>query len=367
VEISSTTRLFFELCPAKIVGITGTKGKSTTTSLIYHLLQGSPSVPRGRKIYLAGNIGHSPIPLLKKLKKTDVVVLELSSFQLEDLDRSPLVAVFLNVVPEHLDRHKSYGKYLLAKQNIYKHQKKNDILVASKDFIPTRLALQQAKGKTCPVSTTQVLKKGVYITDGEIIYRDIKTGRRHIVAPISAIKLRGEHMLENVLPAIAAALVVGAPVNKIAGKLKTFKSLHHRLEVVRTIGKTVFVNDSLGTTPEAAVAAVLAYADVPKALIIGGVHKGGDIKQLAKTIARNDVRFVALIGQSAKKFEAIFKKFAPFVPRKVIVKFDEAIKTAYTKVKDGGAVMLTPACASFDMFKDAYDRGEQFGKIVKKF
>jgi UDP-N-acetylmuramoylalanine--D-glutamate ligase len=361
VEMSSTTRLFFELCPAKTVGITGTKGKSTTTSLIYHLLK-----DKKKKVYLAGNIGHSPIPLLKKLKKTDVVVLELSSFQLEDLTKSPNISVLLNVVPEHLDRHKTMGKYLLAKQNIYKHQKKSDVLVASRDFGPTRIALQQAKGKTCPVSTKQILKKGIYLTDGEIIYRDIQAGRRQVVAKVAAVKLRGEHMLENVLPAIGAAILAGSPVKRIEGRLKTFKPLHHRLEVVRTIGKTVFVNDSLGTTPEAAAAAVLAYADVPKTLIIGGVHKGGDIKQLAKTVARSDVRLVMLIGQSAKKFEPIFKKLAPFVPRKTIVKFDEAIKTAYAKVKDGGAVMLVPACASFDMFKDAYDRGDQFTKIVKK-
>ena len=360
-EISSTTRLFFAICPAKTIAVTGTKGKSTTTNLIHHLLE-----DKKKKVYLAGNIGHSPIPLLPKLKKTDWVVLELSSFQLEDLTKSPQIAVLLNVVPEHLDRHKTMGKYLQAKQNIYKYQKKSDILVASKNFTPTRSALQQAKGKTCPVSTKQILKKGVYLTDGEIIYRDIKTGRRQVVASVSAVKLRGEHNLQNVLPAVAAAIVAGAPVKRIERRLKTFKSLHHRLEIVRTIGKTIFVNDSLGTTPEAAAAAVLAFADMPKVLIIGGVYKGGDIKQLVKTIAKSDIRFVALIGQSAKKFKAVFKKQAPYVPVKIIARFDDAIRTAYTKVKDGGAVILSPACASFDMFKDAYDRGEQFSKIVKQ-
>jgi UDP-N-acetylmuramoylalanine--D-glutamate ligase len=368
VEISSTTRLFFELCPAKIVGVTGTKGKSTTTSLIYHLLKGSSSASSGThnkaRIYLAGNIGHSPIPLLAKLKKIDVVVLELSSFQLEDLNRSPQIAVLLNVVPEHLDRHKTMGKYLAAKQNIYKYQKKSDILVASKDFGPTRIALQQTKGKICPVSTKQILRHGVYLTDDEIIYRDIKTGRRQVVAPVSAIKLRGEHNIQNVLPAIAAAIVAGAPIKRIEQRLKAFKPLHHRLEIVRTIGKTVFINDSLGTTPEAAAAAVLAFADMPKALIVGGVYKGGDIKQLAKIVAKSDVKFVALIGQSAKKFKAVFKKHTPFTPVKIVAKFDEAVKVAYAKVKNGGAVILSPACASFDMFKDAYDRGEQFKRIV---
>lgn len=361
VEISSTTRLFFELCPAKIVGITGSKGKSTTTSLIYHLLKGT-----NPKVYLAGNIGYSPIPLLSKLKKTDWVVLELSSFQLEDLPYSPQLAVMLNVVPEHLDRHKTYGKYLLAKQNIYKHQKKSDVLVASKDFGPTKLALQQAKGKTCPISTKQVLKKGIYLTDGEIIYRDIKTGRRQVVAPLSVVKLRGEHMLENVLPAIGVALVVGTPIKRIAGRLKTFQPLHHRLEVVRTIGKTVFVNDSLGTTPEAVMAAILAYNDMPKAMIIGGVPKGGDFRPLIKTIAQNGVVYVALIGMVAKKLKVALKKMAPRVRAEIHPTLKSAVQGGYQAVRQGGAVILSPGAMSFDMFKDAYDRGDQFTKIVKK-
>jgi len=359
VEISSTTRLFFELCSGRIIGVTGTKGKSTTTSLIHHLLK-----DRKRKAYLAGNIGHSPLPLLKKLGRSSWVILELSSFQLEDMTKSPQISVLLNVVAEHLDRHKTFAKYLLAKQSIYKYQKKNDVLVASKDFDPTRLALRQARGKTCPVSTKQILRKGIYLSDGEIIYRDIKTGRRQVVAPITAMKLRGGHMWQNVLPAVAAAILAGAPVKRIERRLKSFKPLHHRLEIVRTIGKTIFVDDSLATTPEAAAAAVLAFPDLPKAIILGGVHKGGDIKQLAKTIAKLDVRLAVLIGRSAKKFKNALKKNAPRVPTKMVAKFEDAIKTAYSKVKDGGAVILAPACASFDMFADAYDRGDQFKKVV---
>lgn len=360
VEISSTTRLFFELCPAKIIAVTGTKGKSTTASMIHHLLKGGK-----QKAYLAGNIGHSPIPLLKKLKKADWVVLELSSFQLEDLTQGPNIAVLLNVVSEHLDRHRTFAKYLAAKQNIYKYQKKNDVLVASKDFELTRVALRQTKGRTCPVSTKRILKKGIYLAGGEIIYRNIKTYRRQVVAPVAAVRLRGEHMRQNVLPAIAAALMAGAPVKRIEGRLKSFHPLHHRLEIVRTIGKTIFVNDSLGTTPEAAAAAALAFSEIPKAMIIGGVAKGGNAKQLAKTIAKSNVELVVLIGQSAKRFKNTFKKFTPYVPTKIVARFDDAIRVAYAAVKSGGAVILSPACASFDMFKDAYDRGEQFRKIVR--
>jgi len=376
VEISSTIKLFLELSPAKTIGVTGTKGKSTTASLIYHLLRGGSfprqtrdlASPRGNKkksrVFLAGNIGHSPIPLLSKLKSGDTVVLELSSFQLEDLTRSPDIAVMLNVVPEHLDRHKTFSKYLAAKQNIYTHQGKADWLIASYDFVPTKEALRRARGKTLPISPRQILRKGVYLSKGEIVYRHWRSGRRQVITSATGLKLMGEHNLQNVLPAIATALVSNVPVKTIAKKLRSFKPLKHRIELVRRIGDVSFINDSLGTTPEAAAAAILAFPNLPKAIIVGGVYKGGDISALAKTAATGNVRMAVLIGGSAKKFQAAFKRFAPKVSTKLAKTFPQAVKEAIAAVRTHGLVMLTPACASFDMFKDAYDRGDQFKKIV---
>ena len=376
VEISSTIKLFLELSPARVVGVTGTKGKSTTASLIYHLLRGSPFPQQTRdlartrgnkqksKVFLAGNIGYSPIPLLTKLKSGDTVVLELSSFQLEDLTKSPHIAVLLNVVPEHLDRHKTFFKYLTAKQNIYTYQGKNDWLITSRDFLPTREAIKQTKGKVLSVSTHQILRKGVYVSKGEIIYRHWRTGRRQDISPTTDLRLIGSHNLQNILPAMAVALILNTPVSTIVKKMRSFKPLKHRIELVRQIGGTLYINDSLGTTPEATTVAIGAFLEMSKALIIGGVYKGGNLVGLAKAVATGNVREVILIGSSTRKFQTALKQYAPKVPVSLAKTLLQAVRRGRTVVRGRGAVMLTPACASFDMFKDAYDRGEQFRKIV---
>ena len=362
VKISSAIKFFFELCPAKIIGVTGTKGKSTTVSLIYHLLSALK-----KRVWLAGNIGQPPLQLLGKLKSSHIVILELSSFQLEDMIKSPNVAVLLNVVSEHLDRHKTFAKYVTAKSNIYLHQAKSDWLITSQDFPATRAAAKKPKAKLFPYSVRKVLRRGLYVARDEVIYRQIKNGKRQVIAGLDKINLRGEHNLQNVLPAVATAIINRVPVAKIVKRLKTFKSLPHRLEVVKEKGEVIFVNDSLGTTPEAAAAAVQAFAYRDVALILGGVYKGGDIKQLAKTVAKSSAVFVALIGKSADKFRRALRQFAPVVQTGKYKTFKQAIDASYKQVKrKGGAVVLSPACASFDMFKDAYHRGEEFRRIVKK-
>ena len=362
IEITSPTKLFFELSPTKkIIAVTGTKGKSTTASLIYHLLK-----THLKKVHLAGNMGVSPLAMLPKLKATDTVVLELSSFQLEDLEQGPQIAVFLEIVPEHLDRHRTFAKYLAAKLNLATHQKKTDWLVVSKDLSSTKIVLRHSKARNLAVSEKQVLRRGVYLIGEEIVYRDVKTGKRHVVAKLSDIKLRGRHILANVLPAIAAAMLAGLPYAKVAKRLQGFKPLPNRLEIVREKDDVLFVNDSYATTPEAAAAGVGAFPDRPVALIAGGVHKGGDLRVVARAVKRETVVWVSLIGKSAGKFKATFAREQVKVPTKSFASFEEAIKTAYNKVQDNGVVLLSPACASFDMFKNATDRAEQFKKIVSK-
>ncbi|MFH0905171.1 MAG: UDP-N-acetylmuramoyl-L-alanine--D-glutamate ligase [bacterium] len=384
VEISSGTKLFLELCPAKVIGITGTKGKSTTASLVHHLLRGSLSLLRSAKagttggqaatrgnkeksrVYMAGNIGHSPLPLLGKLKRSDWVILELSSFQLEDMTTSPNIAVLLNVVPEHLDRHKTFSRYLAAKKNIYLYQKRGDWLVASQDFPVLRQAAKETRARVFPYSTHKILRKGLYLAKGEIVYRQLNNGKRQSIAPIDKVPIRGEHNLQNVLAAIGVAILGKIKPTQIAKRLASFRPLHHRLELVREIGGVRFINDSLATTPEAATAAVQTFDGEDIALIVGGVYKGGDIRQLAQVIERHSAIYVALIGESANRFAKVLAQWAPSVHYEKSKDLKQAIKAAYASVKaDGGVVVLAPACASFDMFKDAYDRGEQF-KIIAK-
>jgi UDP-N-acetylmuramoylalanine--D-glutamate ligase len=361
VPISSAIRLFLERCPAKTVGITGTKGKSTTTALSYHILKGN------RKVFLAGNIGVAPLQLLPKLKKNDVVILELSSFQLEDAKQSPDIAVLLNVVPEHLDRHQTFAKYLKAKSNVYLHQDKNDWMISSNDFATTRAAAKKSRAKKFAYSTRKVLTKGLYVAKDEIIYRNIVSGKRRVIINTQELSLLGEHNLQNILPAIAIALIHRVPLAYIIKRLKTFKSLPHRLELVDKKDKVIFVNDSLGTTPEAATAATESFAYANTALIVGGVYKGGDIEALAKATQKHGVVFVALIGKSTPLFYKAFKRFAPNVETRGFKDFRSAVKGAYTSVKErGGVVILAPAAASFDMFENAYQRGEMFKQLVKK-
>ena len=358
VVFSSAMQLFFDECPAKIIGVTGTKGKSTVVSLIHHILKDNIK----GNVYLGGNIGFSPLSLLSKLTKTDVVVLELSSFQLEDLNKSPAIAVMLNVTPEHLDRHKDFKKYLIAKSNIFLNQQKNDYLITSADYPVTRDAMKKAQAKVIKYSLRKVLSRGVYLADDEIIVRDFKTGKRSVVISKLDIPLLGHHNLENVIVGISIALLMNVSLTNVRKRIKSFKSLSHRLEFVGKIGKVKFINDSMATTPIAVEAAIKAV-EGPLALIVGGVSKGESLDDLAKVLNKKQVKGIVLIGRTANKLFALLD-----LPKKYRARsLEEATKRAYSYIEDsGGSVLLAPGFASFDMFKDAYDRGDQFKKIVDK-
>ncbi|MFA5270493.1 MAG: UDP-N-acetylmuramoyl-L-alanine--D-glutamate ligase [Patescibacteria group bacterium] len=358
---SSLMQIFFELCPAKIIGVTGTKGKSTTVNLIHHLLKGQLS---GR-IYLGGNVGKPVLQLLPKLTKKDWVILELSSFQLEDLRVSPDVAVMLNVSPEHLDRHHQFKKYLEAKSNIFAHQSKKDWLIGSSDHSLTRAALHHAKGKTFAYSIRKILPKGLYAVDGEVIYRHPKTKRRVVLCRRDQIPLLGEHNFENALAAIGVALLAGVKPSAVARRLIKFKSLPHRLELVGVLNKTQFINDSLATTPIATIAAINTIPD-QLSIIIGGVSKRESLTELIAALNSSRINGVVLIGISASRFKREFTLAKLRTPYTVAKTFPEAVEAAYRYVKNEGTVLLAPAFASFDMFKDAYDRGDQFKHLVKE-
>lgn len=361
VIFSSLTQLFFDLCPAKIVGVTGTKGKSTTVSLIYHILKGAIA----GKIYLKGNIGFPPLSLLGKLKKSDVVVLELSSFQLEDLSKSPPLAVVLDIVPEHLSRHKTFDKYLQAKSNIFLHQKKNDYLIISADYPVTRSIIKQAKAKVVKFSIRKILSRGLYLAGDEIILRDLKTGKRTVVLNRSDISILGKHNLNNIMPAIAVAKLFKVSLKHIKNKIKTFKTLAHRMELVAKFKNIEFVNDSMATTPIAVVAAVKAINN-PLALILGGVSKGENLDDLLPILKSDKISGLVLIGKDSVKLTTFLKRKKSNIPFTTAKNLNTAIVKAmkYLPQEEKSSVVLAPGFASFDMFKDAYDRGNQFKKMV---
>ena len=361
VNFSSLTQLFFDLCPAKIVGVTGTKGKSTTTALIYHLLKGSNS----GKVYFGGNIGYPPLLLLLKLTKQDVVVLELSSFQLEDLTKSPALAVILNVVPEHLNRHGTFAKYLSAKLNILKYQNKNDYVIIGADHKITPLVSRLAKGKVVRYSLRKILSRGVYTLDNEIIYREAKLGQRQVVMSVSDIPLLGQHNVGNTLAAVTVALLLGVKPEKIRSRVKTFVALAHRLELVGHKDQVKFVNDSLATTPVATLAAVNTVTG-PVTLILGGSSKKENFRELVQVLSAKPIQGIVLIGDTADQLYKLLKTAKVKFPFMKAKDFSVAVKQAYQYAKPQGTMLFSPACASFGWFKDAYDRGDQFKQLVNK-
>ncbi len=356
-KLSSATRLFFELSPTRnIVGVTGTKGKSTTASLIYQILR-----RKFRRVFLAGNIGLPMLDLLPRLRKDDWVVLELSSFQLEDLTVSPKIAVLLNVTPEHLTRHGDFRRYLFAKSSIFRYQRPKDFLITNYDHFALRSVSGDAPSQIVFISRRTPLTRGVFLKE-EGIFSTLQGGQQKVLL-LSEIPLIGSHNLENVLPAVACGLILGVAPKRIAEAVRRFKSLPHRLEKVAEKNGVVFVDDSIATTPEASLAGAESF-DSPIALIAGGSSKGASFVDWARGLAKTKVVYVALIGEEAPHLEHALRRFAPRIKREKFSTLLQAVRAAHKAVREGGVVLLAPACASFDMFRDYAERGERFKKIT---
>jgi len=353
-QISSAVKLFFELCPAKIIGVTGTKGKGTTATLIYEILKKD-----GQKVFLAGNIGQPMLSLLPELSQDSWVVLELSSFQLQDLNQSPHIAVVLFIASEHLNYHQDTNEYIQAKANIVSHQKKSDWAVLNADdLISSSFAGLTPAQIYC--FSRQKKVRGTYIQNREIYLFKERLG------PVDNLQLLGVHNWENVCAAALASFLAGASLESIKKTIFAFKGLEHRLEEVTMIKGVTFYNDSFSTTPETTMAAIKSFSK-PIVLIAGGSEKGSDYTQLGKEITQSTVKTLVLIGQMAEKIKtavlaAGFKKEIVFQPSE---KMREIVKVAFQKAKPGEVILLSPACASFDLFKDYKERGEQFKKYAQ--
>jgi len=263
VVISSSTKLFFDLCPCPIIGVTGTKGKGTTTTLIGKILQDSD-----KTCYIAGNIGKPTLELLPQLKTSDLVCLELSSFQLQDLHKSPHIAVVLNITSEHLDIHQTTQEYQQAKANIVKHQAKKDLAVINLDYPVSKSFAKKTQAQIYWFSRQQKTN-GSYVKDKNIYLN------KTLIGESDKLLLRGQHNWENITAAITAAKLTGASLAAIKQAVFNFKGLEHRLELVGEINDIKFYNDSFSTTPETAIAALKSFAE-PTIMILGGSDKGSD-------------------------------------------------------------------------------------------
>ncbi len=350
-KVTTVTNEFLRVCPTKnIAGVTGTKGKGTTSTLLTNILESA-----GKRVHLGGNIGIAPLELLKNdIQSEDWVVLELANYQLIDLAYSPPFAICLMIAPEHLDWHASLDEYLRAKQQLFAHQTEHDIAVYNgKDNRSMHLAITSL-GTHIPY----LEKPGAYVADGSIIIDE---------APICTtedVPLLGVHNLENVCAAVTCAWQITKDTQAIAAGIKRTKSLPHRLQYVEEIKNVAFYNDSFGTTPETAIAAVHAMTK-PTVLILGGSDKRAQYDSLAKEIANSSVSSVVLIGQTAPQIRDALESAGFTEVHEGGATMDDIVQTAYELAGPEAAVVLSPACASFDMFKNYEDRGEQFIQAVR--
>ncbi len=370
VVLEAEMNLFFKLCQGRIIGITGTNGKSTVTALVGEILkQFRPGT------WVGGNIGRSLLEDVEKIGEDDLVVLELSSFQLEDLGeikKSPEVAVVTNLSPNHLDRHKRMENYISAKKNILRFQQPGDFAILNWDDAEVRGWREECKSQVIFVSTKQELQEGIFLyhrrgARGEEICEILVRlkGREEVLDVLKDFRLPGRHNLENAVLAAAAAYILNAKEEDIRAGLCQFKGLEHRLEPVAEIGGVKYYNDSIATTPEATIAALSALSG-PIILIAGGYDKGLVFDNLAQEIGRR-VKACVLLGQTGPKIKkAIEQAKKPSPKIREVSSLTEAVEAARLMAKPGDIVLLSPASASYDMFRNFADRGKQFKELVRK-
>lgn len=360
VRITSQTELFLELCPARTVGVTGTKGKSTTSALTAHLIGAS-----GIRAYLAGNIGKDPFDFLDELTSEDVVVLELSSFQLDGIAQSPHVAVVVGVTVDHLDHHRSVGEYRDAKANIVSYQRASDFSVLNLDDPVSASFSSHTEAARLYFSVSQPVVHGCYRDASGIFYWVDGNGQAIKVATLGDVRLVGVHHHRNVAAAITATLALDISPATIQSALRTFGALPHRFELICERDGVAYYDDSYATMPDAAVAA-LRSIDRPFFLIVGGSDKGAIWDELGRVIAESSPKLLLTIGITGP---AIAKAAAAanFPEDRIIAAgtLDVAMAKISMVVRSGDAVLLSPASASLDQFKNAAERGDRFAALAK--
>ena len=358
--VTTEIELLMKMCPCKIVGVTGSDGKTTTTSLINAILKHA-----GYNTFLGGNIGTPLFTRLNEMKPSDVVVLELSSFQLMGMEVSPHIAVITNITPNHLNIHKDYQEYIDAKKNIFKYQEQDDILVLNYDNEITKECAKEAHGKVIFFSSKTKLDNG-YIVDEDVIKKCEDKVRKHILN-VEDVILRGNHNYQNIATAIAATSPM-VDMEKAIEAIKEFKPVEHRIEFVREIDGVKWYNDSASSSPSRTLSGINAFKE-DIILIAGGYDKNLDYTPLAKTIV-NKTKALILIGQTANKIFDAVKSELELENKELDIymcnSLEETIQIAKKRAKSGQVVLFSPASASFDMFKNFADRGNKFKKLVNE-
>lgn len=336
-RVTTSTHIFFDQFPGTIIGVTGTKGKGTTSTLIYQIMKKARF-----DVYLAGNIGKPMLELLSVISNKSYVVLEMSSFQLIDLPVSPNIAVVLNITSDHMDWHKNKKEYFTAKKNIVKFQKPSDWAVINSEYKTSKSFAKSTKASVIFFNKNKL--DDVYKSD---------------------LILRGKHNLENIAAAVAVAKILNIDKKIILKTVKHFKGLEHRLEFVKEVKGVKFYNDSFATGPQPTIAAIKAFTE-PETIILGGSDKGLDYRELGQIINKTkNIKNIILIGTTSKKIKKYLNKNLEFsISNLEFASMKEIVAKSLKVSKSGSVVILSPASASFDMFKDYKDRGNQFKNEV---
>jgi UDP-N-acetylmuramoylalanine--D-glutamate ligase len=349
-RIWSAANEFLMNCQAPVIGVTGTKGKGTTVSFIASILRSA-----GKTVHVVGNIGVPPLDELEKIKPDDIVVYELSSFQLWDLEKSPRIAVVLMIEADHLDVHESFEEYVAAKKRVVLTQTADDFVVYNtKNQYSTSIGERSAAQKLPYQTETTAHEK-----DGQLYY-----GER-LLCPVGTLQLPGRHNIDNACAAINAVWPFTQDAAAIRAGLESFAGLPHRLKFVRTVDRVDYYDDSIATTPGSVVAAIDSF-NQPKILILGGSSKGvTDFSPIAKAAVKGNVKVAILIGDEADKIEKALKNTGITLTNLGSrVAMHDIVQTAYRQASPGDIVILSPACASFGMFNGYEDRGDQFINAV---
>ncbi len=358
--ITTEVEMFMKICPGKIIGVTGSDGKTTTTTLIYEILK-----QKGYNCYVGGNIGIPLFTKVEEMKPEDIIVLELSSFQLMGMGVSPDIAVITNITPNHLNIHSSYEEYIDSKKNIYKYQNENGILILNFDNEIVRQCGLEAKGKVEFFSRRNKLDNGFIVDEGVIKLCEDKI-RRHILNTRTTM-IKGNHNYENICAALLATKSL-VDIESAVETVKNFQGVPHRLELVKRVNGVRWYNDSIGTTPIRTIAGLNSFQE-EIILIAGGYDKNLDYTPIGRPIL-NKTKGVILLGQTADKIIEAIEKESKIRNKTVDIykckTLEQCVEVAKEMAKPGQVVLFSPASASFDMFKNFEERGEKFKELVNK-
>ena len=357
IPVIGEIELAYMFCKSPIIGITGTNGKTTTTTLVGDICKAYYN-----NTFVVGNIGNPFADITLDTTNNGAVVAELSSFQLETINEfKPKVSAVLNITPDHLNRHHTIENYIAAKERVFENQTADDYCILNYNDEITKAMAKKTKAKVVFFSLNNKLNEGIYSDENSIYIKAL--GYDQKVIDINELKILGGHNVENAMAAIGCSIALGVPMDIVVKVLKEFTAVEHRIEYVTTVNDIEFYNDSKGTNPDASIKAVEAMKR-PICIIAGGYDKGSDFTEWIDTF-KGRVKFVAVIGAVKDKIVDTLNK-ADFTNYKTADTFEEAIDLCYENADKGDCVLLSPACASWDMFKSYEQRGEIFKDYVRK-